>query len=327
MEEKKPLISVIVPVYNVERYLHKCVDSILAQTLKDFELILVDDGSPDGCGAICEEYVVKDSRVKVIHKPNGGVSSARNTGIEVAQGKWLCFVDGDDYIDATYLEDFGVNYTDADLYMQGYRKVKNENILTEYSFIGLESSEIEVVLAYSETHYIINSPCFKLYKNVLVKENNLRFDQSVSYGEDHLFSLLYANHISSISYSKTVGYNYFVTDTESLTQRIIPYQKLVYYICETERLSKILLSKYKSDVLKSAFDETYIDNVFRAIRYFFSAKNDYTEYCNLLDSLTLLNHKQGAVGLKRKVIISSLIFSPRIVTYAIFLILNKAKLF
>ena len=91
-------ISIIVPVYNVEKYLNKCVDSILNQTFKEFELILVDDGSPDNSGAICDQYAKKDSRVKVIHKENGGLSSARNAGIEVAQGKYLGFIDSDDYI-------------------------------------------------------------------------------------------------------------------------------------------------------------------------------------------------------------------------------------
>ncbi|KAF3371822.1 glycosyl transferase family 2, partial [Enterococcus faecium] len=90
-------ISIIVPVYKVEKYLRKCVDSILAQTFTDFEVILVDDGSPDNSGKICDEYAEKDNRVRVIHKENGGLSSARNAGIDVARGKYLGFVDSDDY--------------------------------------------------------------------------------------------------------------------------------------------------------------------------------------------------------------------------------------
>ena len=94
-----PLLSVIVPVYRVERFLHKCVDSILAQTYQNLEIILVDDGSPDGCGPICDEYSARDSRVRVIHKKNGGLSDARNAGIELARGNYLAFVDGDDWIE------------------------------------------------------------------------------------------------------------------------------------------------------------------------------------------------------------------------------------
>ena len=99
-----PKISVIVPVYKVEAYLQECVDSILAQTFEDFELILVDDGSPDNCGAICDAYAGKDSRVKVIHQENQGLSGARNTGIEASKGEFLTFVDSDDMVSPQYLE-------------------------------------------------------------------------------------------------------------------------------------------------------------------------------------------------------------------------------
>lgn len=99
-----PTISVIVPIYKVEPYLRQCVDSILGQTFRDFELILVDDGSPDGCPAICDEYAKMDSRVKVIHKENGGLSSARNVGLDVAKGEYIAFVDSDDWIHLEYLE-------------------------------------------------------------------------------------------------------------------------------------------------------------------------------------------------------------------------------
>ena len=93
-----PEISIIVPIYNVEQYLKRCVDSILAQTFKDFELILVDDGSPDSCPFICDEYARIDSRIKVIHKANGGLSDARNAGLEMAMGNYIAFVDSDDWI-------------------------------------------------------------------------------------------------------------------------------------------------------------------------------------------------------------------------------------
>ena len=98
MTNQNPLISVIVPVYRVEQYLHRCVDSILAQTYTNLEIILVDDGSPDCCGEICEGYAAKDSRIRVIHQENGGVSTARNAGLDVCTGEYICFVDSDDYI-------------------------------------------------------------------------------------------------------------------------------------------------------------------------------------------------------------------------------------
>ena len=103
-ESGRPEISIIVPVYQVEKYLNECIDSILAQTFTDFELILVDDGSPDNCPALCDAAAKRDSRVRVIHKQNGGVSTARNAGLDAAQGNWIAFVDSDDTVEPEYLE-------------------------------------------------------------------------------------------------------------------------------------------------------------------------------------------------------------------------------
>lgn len=110
-----PKLSVVVPVYKVEQYIHQCVDSILDQTFTDFEIILVDDGSPDKCGEICDEYAKKDSRVKVIHKKNGGLSDARNFGIDIAQGEYITFVDSDDKIDKYMYYDMLKNLEENDL--------------------------------------------------------------------------------------------------------------------------------------------------------------------------------------------------------------------
>lgn len=125
-------ISAIIPVYKVENYLHKCVDSVLAQTHSDLEVILVDDGSPDNCGVICDEYAAKDSRVKVIHKENGGVSSARNSGLDMATGQWIMFVDSDDLIDHHYAEFLlkAAQQTDADLVCCGNSRFIEEPSLS-----------------------------------------------------------------------------------------------------------------------------------------------------------------------------------------------------
>lgn len=123
-----PKISVIVPIYSVEKYLNRCVDSILNQTFTDFECILVDDGSPDNCGKICDEYAKKDKRVKVIHKPNGGLSDARNAGIDVAQGECLSFIDSDDWIHPQMLEILynGIVKNNVILSVCAYEETENE---------------------------------------------------------------------------------------------------------------------------------------------------------------------------------------------------------
>ena len=119
------MISVVVPVYKVEEYLRRCVDSVLAQTYRDFELILVDDGSPDRCGQICDEYAARDDRIKVVHQENGGLSAARNAGLDVAQGEYVAFVDSDDYCHPEMLKvlfEKIIQY-DADVAVSGFRRV------------------------------------------------------------------------------------------------------------------------------------------------------------------------------------------------------------
>ena len=127
---EKPLLSIIVPVYKVENYLQKCIDSILAQTFTDFELILVDDGSPDGCPALCDAAAAKDARVRVIHQKNGGLSAARNAGLDVARGAWIGFVDSDDYIAPEMYEKLyrAVQSTGADLALCDYAKVDEAGV-------------------------------------------------------------------------------------------------------------------------------------------------------------------------------------------------------
>ena len=140
MSCEKPLLSIIVPVYNVERYLPKCMDSILAQTFTDFELILVDDGSPDNCPALCDAAAAKDARIRVIHQKNGGLSAARNAGLDAARGAWIGFVDSDDYIAPEMYEAMyhAVQSTGADLALCDYAEVDEAGAPCQSMHIRLE---------------------------------------------------------------------------------------------------------------------------------------------------------------------------------------------
>ena len=183
-----PTISVIVPVYKVECYLHRCIDSILAQSYTDFELLLIDDGSPDNCGLICDEYAAKDSRVRVFHKENGGVSSARNLGLDNARGEWIAFIDSDDYVDVDYLAEL-VDYTEK--YKTDY--VVTLNTIKEYT---TENSLILYPNAYSQLFSCYNfhnngHPWGKLYKTEIINNTHLRFNTCVHLGEDAMFALQY----------------------------------------------------------------------------------------------------------------------------------------
>lgn len=140
------VISIVVPVYKVEAYLHRCVDSILAQSFTDFELILVDDGSPDNCGKMCDEYAEKDSRIRVIHQENGGLSAARNSGIDIAQGEWITFIDSDDWIHPDYLRVLfeAVKKYGADVAAGRYESVRDGDAVSNETIapdMGLENVE------------------------------------------------------------------------------------------------------------------------------------------------------------------------------------------
>ena len=161
-----PELSVIVPVYNTEKYLHKCVDSILSQTYRDFELLLVDDGSPDQCGTICDAYAAQDSRVKVIHKTNGGVSEARNVGLDQAKGYYISFIDPDDWVEPDMFRsaiDFCTT-NQTDIVCFEVCEVRKNKKKFHYRFAVNSVFEAKDALVKILTDVIDNSPCNKIYK-------------------------------------------------------------------------------------------------------------------------------------------------------------------
>ena len=199
-----PKVSIIVPVYKAEQYLHRCVDSILSQSFTDWELILVDDGSPDSSGAICDEYAQKDARIQVIHKVNGGVSSARNVALGRITSKWLTFVDSDDCL-----------YPNA---LQRWVEVAEQNNLDliqchfnrEYKEGQVEREATEVLTAaqYADTENYLTCVWGTLFKSSIVKEHSLRFDEKVRLGEDQIFLLSHMQYCNRIQRIGDVLYFY-----------------------------------------------------------------------------------------------------------------------
>lgn len=293
-------ISVIVPVYNVEKYIGKCIESILSQTFTDFELILVDDGTPDTSGAICDDYAKKDGRVKVFHKPNGGVSSARNNGIEKATGEWICFVDSDDWIEPTYLEDFGLDESDADIYLQGYVKEKDGSVIARHDFEKCESDDFFTVLSYSEDNYIINSPCFKLFKRSVIMNNYVRFETNMSYGEDHLFSLTYVLFARSAHFSLGCGYIYRVSEAESLTQRVVPFREITYYAMEAKNKHDMICGNNPTHPFLPSVGLTLMTNYVRTLKYFSRAKGNFEDFSWILIQFSPKLHGISTIKLSLK---------------------------
>jgi len=199
-----PIISIIVPVYNAEKYLPKCIDSVLSQTFHDFELLLIDDGSQDNSGIICDEYVQKDFRISVFHKKNGGVSSARNVGLDNARGEWITFLDADDFIFPDALENIcnDLGFTKNDLFLYGsVRLLENDKTLSMGKILdGIYANYITCI-----QHYAI---CGYVFCREIINKQNLRFIEGLAYSEDRIFIYQYVVNCKSVAVRKKQIYVY-----------------------------------------------------------------------------------------------------------------------
>ena len=202
-----PIISVIVPVYKVEKFIHRCVDSLLAQSFRDFELILVDDGSPDRCGAICDAYADQDPRVRVIHQQNGGASSARNAGLALATGDYIMFCDADDALmnNALSVMIEVISKPGVQMVVGGLQSVfinvengtvritQNDN--RKFRYVDLNNSE-ELYSCCMDNNML--SSCVKLYRSEIIMRNNIQFPVGQIVLEDFSFVLDYLSHCDKI---------------------------------------------------------------------------------------------------------------------------------
>lgn len=214
------LISIIVPIYNVEIYLEKCLDSIINQTYKNIEIILINDGSPDNSKFICEKYKNMDNRIKLINSKNQGVSSARNRGLQISKGKYILFVDPDDWIEKNMIETLYTNLvkTKSDISVCNYYEVKNENKNSRNLLIE-ETFNTERFLYYSfNERYFRGYLWNKLYSRSVIFNNNdyVKFDKNIHICEDLLFNYKVALNTSKICYTDDKLYNYLQRENSAL---------------------------------------------------------------------------------------------------------------
>lgn len=195
-------ISIIVPIYESERYLDKCVKSLLSQVYEDYEIILVDDGSHDRSGSICDEYAKRSNRIKVVHKTNGGVSSARNVGISVALGDFITFVDADDVVSSSYLSSFSIEH---DISIQGYIQVRN-GLTSKVSYDSVVING-DIAVAFCEKGYA-NAVWGKLFRKDIINQNTIEFPEWLSFSEDTVFCLRYVTCCKSMHVTNSVEYKY-----------------------------------------------------------------------------------------------------------------------
>lgn len=214
---EQPLISIIIPVYNAKAHLDACVQSILDQSYKNFELLLIDDGSSDGSSELCDELSQKSEKIRVIHKENGGVSTARNRGLEEACGEFIIFVDCDDVISQDYVESFIESSRDADLVIGSIEDVYVDGTGKIYKTdLRIHKAPIKGVLAeeYYDLIDWIRGPVAKLYRKAIIDEHHLRFDENLSVAEDQVFNFSYYRFVTSYKIEERSLYQYFHYDTK-----------------------------------------------------------------------------------------------------------------
>lgn len=268
-----PLVSMIVPVYNAEKTVDRCVSSILNQTYKDFELILLDDGSTDASGAVCDACAEKDARIRVVHKENSGVSDTRNQGIAMAEGEYLQFLDSDDWItpEATSLfvraaTEYQCDMVIADFYRVIGERVSQKGDIEEEGMMDRAAYAVNMMQKPADFYYGVLWN--KFYKRSIIERYQLKMDSAVSWCEDFMFNLEYVRHVNSI-YALKVPVYYYVKTKGSLVSQGISMKKTIQM--------KRTVFAYYNDFYKDVFDdEDYEKRRGQVYRFLFDAASDGT---------------------------------------------------
>ncbi len=280
-------ISIIVPIYNVEPYLKRCVDSILTQVFTDFELILVDDGSPDGCPAICDTYAQKDSRVRVIHQKNGGLSAARNAGMKISSGKYILFCDSDDYVSPYWCEALISQVRDSQdnfIFGEITPLIEGEELPPMRTSTGenIKFPAREFLTLHTQSK--AGFACNVLYYSDVVKRLNLHFRKDIII-EDLPFCLSYLQEMRTLTYCVDAEYYYMQRNEATLSRKYYPdgfikwqqkYRLIMNFIREALSQSEQIAAKreiseyylyFFLDALNNTFDERNTLSWFGKLRY------------------------------------------------------------
>ena len=294
-----PIVSIIVPVYNAQDYLHKCINSLLNQSFSDFEIILVNDGSKDNSKEICEEFAKSDNRIKVIHKENGGVSSARNCGIDEACGKYIMFCDSDDFVKEDFckpLVELAEGKEDC-LVLAGITEIHDginkDDLCAKYpegeklTLSNQDFCDLYVELNLKGQFLLMNMPYNKLFSRSVIEKHHLRFDTKINYNEDFIFNILYLEKVSEVKiYNKSI-YNYYMDTPGSLCKKYVENLIDIYHIKE-DVLKSVIINKASNQHDARIVWSTFVFNdTNRAINNTFSPSNpannrERVKYCNKL---------------------------------------------
>ena len=268
------LISVIVPIYNGEKYLEECLESIINQTYKNLQIILIDDGSKDKSGKICDEYAKKDMRIEVIHKENAGVSAARNTGLDNARGEWITFIDADDSVERDFCNNLMQNETnDVDCVICGYNRLINGKKIKIQS-IGF-SNKFE-----DSRKYLINSlnpqtgagfSPMKIIRMSVI--GNIRFNENLEVAEDALFNIQLSENIRKIIFINEKLYNYRLNTNSTVKKYDNNYADK--YLKAMEECGKYICIKYSNDseIIQNYYNFVAYHVLIIAVNYCYNPQN------------------------------------------------------
>ena len=269
--EKAPLVSIIVPVYNAEKTIDRCVSSILNQSYKDFELLLMNDGSTDRSGSLCDAYEERDSRVHVLHKENTGVSDTRNQGIAMARGEYLQFADSDDWLAPDAVAGFVRAATEhqCDMVIADFYRVIGERVAQKGDIEKdgvMDRTEYAVNMMQRPADFYYGVLWNKFYKRSIIEKHQIRMDSSVSWCEDFMFNMEYVRHARTI-YAMKVPVYYYVKTKGSLVSQGISVKKTI-------QMKRTVFTHY-NNFYKDVFDdEDYEKKKGQVYRFLFDAADD-----------------------------------------------------
>ena len=261
----RPLISIIVPIYNVELYLQRCLDSIVNQSYTNLEIILVNDGSQDNCPQICDEYAAKDNRIVVIHKENGGLSDARNAGLEICRGEYISFVDSDDWINNEYIENL-IRPTQDETYdfiISDY-SVSTNKATPPHLFCkeGPILGNTAIVSTYCQQKYP-PSAWAKLYNHSFIEKNHFRFHRGLLF-EDQLWSCSLASSATRIYIIHKPSYHYTIRVNSIMQSNEIDFAKRLSSWCFILASEQQILTKYQK-ILKEDLNHFFLNKIAEAL--------------------------------------------------------------
>ncbi|MBR2715586.1 MAG: glycosyltransferase [Ruminococcus sp.] len=291
-----PAVSVIVPIYNGEKYIHRCVDSVLSQTFDDFELILVDDGSTDSCGRICDEYAKKDSRVVVLHSVNQGVSLARNLGLSVARGEYVAFCDGDDFYKECMIEHTYRTAVDTGAEVVSYKLQR----ISDYNISDNHNDPIEIIDLDGDNRFdflykVVTwqtkgwQACRSIFKRKYIEDKRILFCGTCgNFAEDLGFTLEYLLYTNRIVFLDEYLYCYYDVRQDSMMNK----SKRVYKINEVNELSYYLKPIMKEVLTEDQFSQIHYHIINNQVADMFSSTtiSELSDWCNRLKTVNKIRY-------------------------------------